>query len=211
MIPEFGMRGTLRAALSATAVCAAACTATGLKPDIPECALPQSAECEGALERIQVLRYEGVSREQLVAAASRAAGDLNFDLVRRDDTTGLVQAKYIGSAPTHKDQLDSRFHAALGPAAAQPVQAQITIGPAAAAGSTPVRLRLIAPGAATDSGSPAMPVDRVAPYQLFFEQLSLELDGRSVPTPQALEDLDKGRRPNKPAVLPGSPTVPSGL
>lgn len=189
----------------------AACSSTGPKPEVPECADARSPACAAARDRFQVLNYEVTAPGRLVAASSRAIGDLNFELVRRDDDAGLVLARYVGSAPTHKDQLDSSFHEALRDAASLPLMARIEVGKTVGSGtSVPVRLQFLLPPASAGSATEPVPLDRVKPYQIFFQQLSLELGGRISP-PEGASRRDDDKPAHKPTVLPGPASVPSGL
>lgn len=190
----------------------AACSTGGARLDVPECARPEATACTAARDRFQVLNYDIATPDRLVAASSRAIGDLNFELVRRDDAAGIVLGRYVGSAPTHKDQLDSRFHDALRDAASLPLLARIEVGAAPTAGGpVPVRLQLLLPAPDSRDGTAQMPLDRVKPYQIFFQQLSLELGGRVAPPEGDDRYKDEDKRPRKPAVLPGPASVPTGL
>ena len=50
-----------------------------------------SAQCAAAREHFQVVRYPTMSADRLVAAASRALGDLNFESNRDDAQATLLQ------------------------------------------------------------------------------------------------------------------------
>lgn len=201
-----------RITMACSAAVLAACSSAGSKIDVPECAQPQSPECAAALDRIQVLNYDVTTPDRLVAASSRAIGDLNFELIQRDDSAGRVMGRYVGSAPTHPDLLDSRFHKALGDAASVPLVARIDVGTARVSGGpVPVRVQLLLPGSAKNDPAKSTPLAQLAPYQILFEQLSLELAGRVAPPPGENQQDEHHKRPQKPGVLPGSASVPTGL
>ena len=157
------------------------------RDDVLQCIDPASAECSAARERFQVVRYPTMSADQLVAASSRALGDLNFE-ADRDDAQGRVSGDYIASAPTHEKQLDLVFKRNLKSYGAAPITAQVQILrlPGQDTGAD-VRLRLYA---ATDGAAPSL-IDSVALYQIFFSQLGFELGAPAAPPP---EDKPQDRR-----------------
>jgi hypothetical protein len=157
------------------------------RDDVRQCMAPDSAECAAARERFQVVRYPTMSADQLVAASSRALGDLNFE-ADRDDAQGRVSGSYIASAPTHEKQLDLVFKRNLKSYGAAQISAQVQILrlPDQDTGAD-VRLRLYA---AIDGAAPSL-IDSVALYQIFFSQLGFELGAPAAPPP---EDKPQDRR-----------------
>lgn len=157
------------------------------RDEVQACIDKASPQCAAAREQFQSVRYPTMSAGHLVAAASRALGDLDFEPTR-DDAQNKVSGEYIASAPTHKNQLDELFRKNLkiyGPA---PLTAQVEILPLAGQEvGADVRLRLYT---AADGAAPTL-IDSVAPYQIFFSQLGVEL---GAPPPPPPEDKPKDRR-----------------
>lgn len=181
----------------------AACTTpeqrNDLRGQVRECADPDSAACAEARDGFQLVRYPTMSVDRLVAASSRALGDLNFE-PERDDAQRQVSGHYIASAPVHDKQLDQLFRktvkAYVPGQEALPLTAQVEVTALAdhdTGGS--VRLRLFL---ATEGGAPRQ-VDSVAPYQIFFRQLGVELGATPVPVEED-EDKRKQRRPMAPSI-----------
>lgn len=199
MICSGGAR-RLRAGLcGGLVVLLSACAADhgALRGDVPECAEPDSAACATAREGLQQVRYPTMTVDRLVAAASRALGDLNFE-TSRDDARAQVGGSYVASAPVHPRQLDELFRSTLKhfapslEALGLTAQAEVQGLPGSDVGGI-VRLRLYRAG---DNGA-ALLIDSVAPYQVFFRQLGVELG--AAPTP--VED-DSDRKKHKPQVAP---------
>lgn len=158
------------------------------RDDASQCVAPDSAECAAARERFQVVRYPTFRADQLVVAASRALGDLNFE-AERDDRNHRVSGEYVGSAPVHKGQFDELFRKNLKQYGAAPLTAQVEITPLPQQDTgAEVRLRLFAP----QDGAAPQPVDSVAPYQVFFSQLGAELGAPVAPPPP--QDNPRERR-----------------
>jgi len=157
------------------------------RDDVWQCIDRNSADCAAARERFQVVRYPTMSADQLVAASSRALGDLNFES-NRDDAQGRVSGDYIASAPTHEKQLDLVFKRNLKSYAAASISAQVQILrlPDQDTGAD-VRLQLYA----VVDGAPPSLIDSVALYQIFFSQLGFELGAPAAPPP---EDKPQDRR-----------------
>ena len=170
-------------ALLTGALLLAACTPDrGVRRDeVPDCIDKASAQCAAAREHFQVVRYPTMSADRLVAAASRALGDLNFES-NRDDAQGRVSGDYIAAAPTHEKQRDDLFKKSLKGYATAAVTAQVEILPLPSQDTgANVRLRLYA---AVDGAAPAL-IDSVALYQIFFSQLGAELGEPMAPVPEA--------------------------
>lgn len=159
------------------------------RDDASQCVAPDSAECAAARERFQVVRYPTFRVDQLVVAASRALGDLNFE-AERDDRNHRVSGEYVAAAPVHKGQFDELFRKNLKQYGAAPLMtAQVEITPLAQQDTgAEVRLRLFAP----QDGAAPQPVDSVAPYQVFFSQLGAELGAPAAPPPP--QDNPRERR-----------------
>ena len=169
--------------LSAAAL--AACTTpeqrNDLRGQVRACADPDAPACAEAREGFQLVRYPTMGTDRLVAAASRALGDLNFE-TERDDAQRKVTGSYIAGAPVHDKQLDQLFHKtvkAYVPSQDMPAlsaQVEVSALPDRDTGGS-VRLRLFLAGA----GGAALPLDSVGPYQIFFSQLGIELGATPVP------------------------------
>ena len=158
------------------------------RDDTRQCIAPDSAECAAAREHFQVVRYPNFTADQLVAASSRALGDLDFE-TERDDRNRRVSGDYVASAPVHKGQLDEVFRNNLKQYKAAPLTAKVEITPLPQQDiGAEVRLRLYTP---QDGAEPQL-VDSVALYQVFFSQLGVELGAPPAPLPQ--EDGPKDRR-----------------
>ncbi len=157
------------------------------RDEVLQCIAKDSPECVAAREQFQVVRYPTMTADQLVAASSRALGDLNFE-ADRDDAQGRVSGDYIASAPTHDKQLDQVFKKNLKNYGPAPITAQVQILPLPNQGTgADVRLRLYA---ALDGAAPSL-IDSVALYQIFFSQLGVELGAPPAPLP---EDKPRDRR-----------------
>ncbi len=157
------------------------------REEVQACVDKDSPQCAAAREQFQSVRYPTMGGDRLVAAASRALGDLNFEPTR-DDAAGKVSGDYIAAAPTHKNQLDELFKKNLKNYAPAPLTAQVEILPLAGKDvGAEVRLRLYI---AVDGAAPEL-IDSVAPYQIFFSQLGVEL---GAPPPPPPEDKPKDRR-----------------
>lgn len=187
------MRGMpLRNSTLLAAVLLSACAADGGAPraDVRECADADSPACAEAREGFQLVRYPTMTPDRLVAAASRALGDLNFE-TSRDDANGKVSGSYVAAAPVHAKQLDELFRKTLKNQLAEgaelTAQAEVQALANATTGGS-VRLRLYRGGA---------PIDSVGPYQVFFRQLGVELG--AAPTP--VED-DADKKVRKPQLAP---------
>jgi hypothetical protein len=165
--------------------CLASCASHG---DIPrgvarECADPDSEPCLHARIAFQQVQYTSISQDRLVAASTRALDDLNFETAR-DDEHAQVRGSYVEAAPTHKDQLDQRFHKFLrdhpdGHEAPALIAQVDVISSSAAPAAITVRLRLYNaqnPGSQTQVDEPAL-------YEIFFKQLGFELAGTSAAVP----------------------------
>lgn len=168
----------------------AACTPDrGVRRDeVRACIDKESPECAAARAQFQSVRYPTLSAGRLVAAGSRALGDLNFEPTR-DDAGNKVSGEYIASAPVHKNQLDELFRKNLKNYGAAPLAAQVDILPLPGKDvGADVRLRLYT---VAGEGVPPELIDSVAPYQIFFSQLGVEL---GAPPPPPPEDKPKDRR-----------------
>jgi hypothetical protein len=136
-----------------------------------------------------VVRYPGEPAAHLVAAASRALGDLNFETTR-DDERRIVSGDYIDSAPTHSKLLDDLFKKTLKDYQPAALSARVEVlPPPDQQTGAEVRLRLYY--ARPDAASP-QPIDSVAPYQIFFNQLGIEL-GEAVAPPPPVEPRERPR------------------
>ncbi len=176
-------------ALLAGALTLSACTPDrGVRRDeVQACIDKGSSQCAAAREQFQSVRYPTMSTSRLVAAASRALGDLDFEPTR-DDAQNKVSGEYIATAPTHKNQLDELFRKNLKNYAPAPLTAQVDMLPLPGQDvGADVRLRLYT---TVDGAAPAL-IDSVAPYQIFFSQLGVEL---GAPPPPPPEDKPKDRR-----------------
>lgn len=167
----------------------------GLRGVVGECAGdPSSAACAAAREGFQTVRYPSLPAERLVAAASRALGDLDFE-PQRDDARREVSGSYIAGAPVHDKQLDQLFRQTLKAYAPGRdlggLSAQVGVLPLPEGGAS-LRLQLFL---AAGDGTP-QPVDVVGPYQIFFSQLGAELGAAPVPPP----DDGQKKREKRPLV-----------
>ncbi|WP_029921653.1 hypothetical protein [Nevskia soli] len=168
----------------------AACTPDrGVRRDeVRACIDKESPACAAARVQFQSVRYPTLSADRLVAAGSRALGDLNFEPTR-DDAGNKVSGEYIASAPVHKNQLDELFRKNLKNYGTASLTAQVDILPLPGKDvGADVRLRLYT--VAGEGMSPEL-IDSVAPYQIFFSQLGVEL---GAPPPPPPEDKPKDRR-----------------
>jgi len=184
-------------ALALLSACATPEQRNELRGEVRECADKDAPACAAAREGFQLVRYPTMGAGRLVVAASRALGDLDFE-PDRDDAQRRVGGAYVASAPVHPKQLDELFRQTLKRYA--PDQDLAGLGarvdvvpiPGSEVGAT-VRLQLFLAG----EGGVAVPVDSVAPYQIFFRQLGLELGA----TPAPLDD-DSDRKKRKPQMAP---------
>lgn len=205
------MNGMAR--LVAAVLVLTACSSAGSRVDLPECREPSSIDCSTARLRVQQMRYGDMSIEHLVAASGRALGDLSFE-VRRDDPAGLVFGHFVSDAPTHKGQLDLKFRNALGDWIARPISARVSVTADAQDRShVLVRLQLTAAAQGPDgeAASRGTIVDRVLPYELFFQQLAFELGGEAIPesddeNTRAARDRQREQHKELPATVPSIPT-----
>ncbi len=190
-----------RALLLCLALLPAACATpeqrNELRGEVRECADKDAPACAAAREGFQLVRYPTMGPDRLVAAASRALGDLNFE-AERDDAQRRVSGSYIVSAPVHDKQLDELFRQTLKRYAPgqdlSALSARVDVQPIAGGDvGGNVRLQLFLTG----EGGAAQPVDSVAPYQIFFRQLGIELGA----TPLPLDD-DSDRKKHKPQMAP---------
>lgn len=187
--------------LLSLAAAVAACTTpeqrNDLRGQVRECADPDSAACAEAREGFQRVRYPTMPPDRLLAAASRALGDLNFE-ADRDDARRKVSGSYVPGAPVHDKQLDQLFRKTVKAYAsgqeAPPLGAEVEVTalPDSDVGGS-VRLRLFLAAA----GGAPQPVDSVAPYQIFFRQLGVELGAAPAP----VED-DSESKKHKPRLVP---------
>jgi hypothetical protein len=195
----FPVQSAARLCALLPALLLAACAGSGgLHGAVEECvADATSAACAAVRDGFQLVRYPTQPADRLVAAASRALGDLDFE-PERDDAARKVGGRYIAVAPVHDKQLDQLFRKTLKAYAPDrdlaALSAQVGVEPLGDAGAT-VRLQLFLPG--TD-GAP-QPVDTVGPYQIFFSQLGVELGAAPAPLP---DDTRKPRekRPMAPSI-----------
>jgi hypothetical protein len=177
----------------------AACSTSGGGPRgvVGECAAdPSSAACAAAREGFQTVRYPTLQADRLVAAASRALGDLNFE-PQRDDARRQISGRYIAGAPVHDKQLDQLFRQTLKAYAPgqdlDGLSAEVSVLPLAGSDTgANVRLQLFLAG---NDGAPH-PVDAVGPYQIFFSQLGAELGAPPAPPP----DDSPNKRQKRPVV-----------
>ncbi|HZR34428.1 MAG TPA: hypothetical protein VFA75_03555 [Nevskia sp.] len=196
-----GRRLPGRVLLLCLALLPAACSTPGPRNDVRgevrECADPGSPACAAAREGFQLVRYPTMGSDRLVAAASRALGDLNFE-AERDDARRHVDGSYVAAAPVHDKQLDELFRKTLKGYApdrdlsALSAQVDVLPIPDRDVGGN-VRLQLFLAGA----DGTAQPVDSVGPYQIFFRQLGIELGAPAAPVE---EDSDRKKR--KPQLAP---------
>ena len=196
-----GTRYCLRLLFLGCAAALAACTTpeqrNELRGQVRECADPDAPGCAEAREGFQLVRYPTMPVDRLVAAASRALGDLNFE-TERDDVQRKVSGSYIAGAPVHDKQLDQLFHMTVKAylpgqdAPSLSALVEVLALPDREVGGS-VRLRLFLAG----QGGAALPLDSVAPYQVFFRQLGVELG--APPTP--IEDEGDKKR-HKPPMAP---------
>jgi hypothetical protein len=187
--------------VSLLALLLAACSSSGgLHGVVGECLdAPGSAACAAARDGFQLVRYPALPADRLVAAASRALGDLDFE-PERDDAQRRVGGRYIATAPVHDRQLDQLFRKTLKAYAPDQdlaaLRAEVSVQPIAGSdtGAT-LRLQLFLPGA---DGAP-LPVDAVGPYQIFFSQLGGELGAPLAPLPGD-GDRKHEKRPLAPSI-----------
>ncbi|MDB5986134.1 MAG: hypothetical protein JWR16_1187 [Nevskia sp.] len=171
-----------------------------------ECADSGSPACIAARHAFQREHYTSISQDRLLAASSRALGDLNFETTR-DDAQAQVRAEYVATAPTHKDQLDERFRKSLRNYAAdheaRTVRAQLEVRqPPDDPTGQEVHLLLYAGAEGADDSSL---IDNPALYQIFFNALGIELGAAPEPLP-----TDKHKERRKMLPMPSMMTAPTG-
>jgi len=193
----FAGRALCLCALAAVAACTTPEQRNELRGEVRECADKDAPACAAARDGFQRVRYPTMGADRLVAAASRALGDLNFE-ADRDDAQRRVSGAYVAAAPVHDKQLDELFSKTLkryAPGqdlAALSARVEVTPIPGSDTGGN-VRLQLFLAGA----GGTAQPVDSVGPYQIFFRQLGIELGAAPAPL-----DDDSNKKTRKPPMAP---------